>query len=217
MKEFAKWTTHSVQVRIFRKPSLRFWVQPCTWIAFAARTFPIADFFVQFVAGWGALKLEAFRQRKPLRKRWFCEVHSFGFGGWGCWELIFFNEVTCDYKVNETAHSGLDFSMYFHHLKKTEGIGQNPAFCCFLPGQNSWKGQARTNNSLEQKQWDGTLHRSGPHLHCVLSTCCHVVSFWERFFREISQIILSNLEAVHPGSTWTATNEWSEHGVPAMW
>ena len=56
MKEFAKWTTHSVQVRIFRKPSLRFWVQPCTWIAFAARTFPIADFFVQFVAGWGALK-----------------------------------------------------------------------------------------------------------------------------------------------------------------
>ncbi len=66
-------------------------MQPCTWIAFAARTFPLADFFVQFVAGWGALKLEAFRQRKPLRKRWlrgsFIRLWSEAVENWDIFQL----------------------------------------------------------------------------------------------------------------------------------
>ena len=218
MKEFAKWTTHSVQVRIFRKPSLKVSSAAVYMDCFCRPNFPNCWFLLS--SSWrveGHSNLKLFANANHCGKGDFARFIHSALVGEVVENCFFFNEVTCDYKVNETAHSGLDFSMYFHHLKKTECIGQNPVFCCFLPGQNFWKGQARTNNSLEQKQRDGTLHRSGPHLHCVLSTCCHVVSFWERFFREISQIILSNLEAVHPGSTWTATNEWSEHGVPAMW
>ena len=74
--------------------------------------------------------------------------------------------------------------MYFHHLKKTECIGQNP-FLLLFARPKFLKGTGRNKQLVIRSEAMRRLEQIG-HLHCVLSTCCHVVSFRERLKGNIS-------------------------------
>ena len=98
--------------------------------------------------------------------------------------MIFFNEVTCDCKVKKRPSLAWNFHV-FSPSQKNRVHWSKSGFLLLFARPKFLKGAGRNKQLVIRSEAMRRLEQIG-HLHCVLSTCCHVVSFRERLKGNIS-------------------------------